>query len=514
MNTPRTSLTVKTEKKRQHFALTDAFFLQLTPEGPCSYNNNNFQWKEAETLPRLFTVKLTFSASLPRDCITVSVNVRKKLHLTIGQNITLAAGNRKVSVRFLGPHDSGYDRILCVADNVQQQLMLPPKTVLNLAVDDDAGSWRLGPLIGIFANRFPQTSRSFGEQTSFFRKLGLAATRQNSLCFVFGPEDIDWENKVVRGSIPPLPEHAATGWRTLTLPFPDVVYDRGLFPRGEKRRLASESRKILRGHPDMIMFNPAFFGKWQTHKLLSRHELLYQHLPETRLFRSMTDVYKLLQKHGSVYLKPSGGSSGKGIVRISRSLYGYAVNYRTNGNVNTREIIKGSVLEDLVKALTGARRFVVQQGLQLATVSGCPFDIRILMQRNRHGVWLRTGMAARVAKPGSYISNLHAGGHANRISAILTRVFPDLHVADQIINQIRRICALIASWVTAESNPLFGEIAIDLGIDVSGKIWIIELNAVPGRSVFRRTNSREILVQAISRPMEYAYYLAGFAADK
>lgn len=465
-------------------------------------------------MPRLLTVKLTFSASLPRDTITVSVNVQKMLQLTVGQNLTLSAGNRKVSVRFLGPHDSTYDRILCVADNVQQQLMLPPRTTVNLAVDDNSGNWRLGPLIGIFANRFPKTSRSFGEQTSFFCRLGLAATRQNSLCFVFGPEDIDWDNKVVRGSIPPLPEDAATSWRTFTFPYPDVVYDRGLFPRGDKRRLATETRKILRGHPDVKMFNPAFFGKWQTHKLLSRHEILYQHLPETRLFRSMTDVKELLQKHGCIYLKPSGGSSGKGIIRISASLYGYVVNYRTNGNVHTRELTTVSGLEDLVRALTGGRRFIVQQGLHLATITGCPFDIRVLMQKNRHGVWLRTGIAARVAKQGSYISNLHAGGHANRISATLTRVFPDLMISDKIINQIRRLCALIASWVTAEANPLFGEIAIDLGIDESGKVWVIELNAVPGRSVFRRTKSAEILAQAISRPMEYAYYLSGFSSGK
>lgn len=460
---------------------------------------------------RLFTIKLTFSASLPRGSITVSVNVQKKLKLTPGQNIVLCAGNRQVPVRFLGPHDAAYDAILCVADNIKQQLMLPSKTVLNLGIgEENPGNWRLGPLIGIFANRFPNTNKPFGEQTSFFRKLRLAASNQDSLCFAFGPEDIDWENKVIMGSIPPMPDDESTGWLTMTLPFPDVIYDRGLFTKGEKRRLATETRKILRKHPEATMFNPAFFGKWKTHQLLSRHETLKQHLPETRLLRSMADVHQLLQKHGCIYLKPSGGSSGKGIIRISQSPSGYLLNYRTNGTVNTREITKRSVLDSHIQAMTGERRYVAQQGLQLANINGCPFDIRILMQKNNHGEWLRTGMAARVAKQGCYISNLHAGGHAHRISTILTQVFPNPLITESTINHIRKICSLIVSWVTAESSPLFGEIAVDLGVDESGKIWIIELNAIPGRSVFRHTKSMEILTQSISRPMEYAYYLSGF----
>jgi hypothetical protein len=464
-------------------------------------------------LLRLYTLKLTFSASLPRDTITVSVNIQKKLSLTPGQKIVLCAGNRKVFVRYLGPHDAAYDQILCVADNVQQQLMLPPKVMLNLGASDDSNQWRIGPLIGIFANRFPKINKCFGEQTSFFRKLSLAASNQNSLCFAFGPEDIDWENKVIRGSIPPLPDDETTGWQTMTLPFPDVVYDRGLFPRGEKRRMATEARKLLRNHPEVKMFNPAFFGKWKTHQLLSRHEYLHPYLPETRLLRSTKDVHELLQKHSCIYLKPSGGSSGKGIIRVTRSSLGYLIDYRTNGIVNTREVTNRSALDSHIRSFAGDRRYIVQQGLKLATVNGCPFDIRILMQRNRHGVWLRTGMAARVAKQGCYISNLHAGGHAHRISTILTQLFPELQAADKTLNQIRRVCALIPNWVTAESSPLFGEIAIDLGVDESGKLWIIELNAIPGRSVFRRTKSMDIMAQAISRPMEYASYLSGFTAQ-
>ncbi len=457
------------------------------------------------------TVNFEYSLGLPPDSIAVSADVRKKMNLSPGRQITLWVGNRRVSVRFLGHNNPTPDRVLYVAANLQPIILLPAPATLNLAAGSNPETLRLGPLIGIFANRFSKTVKPFGEQTSFFRKLRSAADGLNAFCFAFCPSDIDWENKVIRGSIPPLPHDERSGWQTLPLPFPDVIYDRGLFPKGDKRRIATETRMVLRKYPGVKLFNPAFFGKWKTHKLLSKHEVLHGHLPKTRLYTNPADIFELLGKHGIVYLKPSGGSSGRGIIRIAVSPAGYTVNFRESGQVKALQAAKGAELAPYLKEILKGRRYIVQQGLKLARINGCPFDIRVLMQRNRSGSWLRTGMAVRVASPGNFISNLHAGGHAEKISSVLPRVFPDLNLAGKAINEIRRVCALIASWVTAEGHPLFGEIAVDLGIDESCKVWIIELNAVPGRSVFRRIKSKEILAQAISRPIEFAYFISGFA---
>ncbi len=457
-----------------------------------------------------YPVNLTCSPSLPYGRIMVSADILKNLHLNPGHPLNLCIGNRKVTVCFAGVHRTASTLSLCVADDIRQSLMLPVPITINLAVNTKQDLWRLGPLIGIFANRNDNIRRPFGEQTGFFRKLKSVAHRLNSFCFVFCPRDIDWEKKVIRGSVPPLPGDETTGWVTRVFPFPDVIYDRGLFPKGDLRHAAGEVRKILRKYPGISFFNPGFFGKWKTHRILSKHETLYRYLPETRFCHSIADVHDLLARNGTVYLKPSGGSSGRGIIRLTALPQRYIINLRVAKQVKTLEIKEQAELEKRLQQLIGGQRFIVQQGLKLAKFNGNPFDIRILMQKNRRGVWLRTGMAIRVAGSGNFISNIHAGGQAAKISSILPRVFPQLSLAGNIANDLRRLSSLIASWVTAEYDPLFGEIAIDLGIDESGRVWIIELNAVPGRSVFKRIGAADILDRAISRPMEYAFFLAGF----
>lgn len=459
---------------------------------------------------RYYSVKIITLKSLPGSSITVSTDIMKSPGLKPGGNLSLQAGNKTVRVRMLGTHGTAAGTSVFLSEKVRDSLLLPTPLILNLISGDNSDIWRLGPVIGIFANRTENSGRPFGEQTGFFRKLNSVGKNLNSLCFAFGPDDIDWESKVIRGTIPPLPD-TDQGWQTVTLPFPDAVYDRGLFPKGEKRRAASESRKILRNYPGIKFFNPAFFGKWKTHKLLSKHEVLQEHLPETMLLRSGTEIFELLERHGTVYIKPSGGSSGRGIIRITANSGGYVVSLRISRQVKSINFSDRVKLRDFILNVVGQTRYIVQQGLNLVTLHSSPLDIRVLMQKNLHGVWHRTGMAARVAGKGNYISNIHAGGRAAKISSILPLIFSDLDKVQNIQNDISRLSSLIAAWVSSEGNPLFGEIAVDLGIDTTGKIWIIELNAIPGRTVFRRIGAMKIAAHALSRPMEYACFLSGFA---
>jgi len=461
-------------------------------------------------LLKLYKVKVLCSSRLPQGWITGSVDLRRNLNLNLGQQLYLSAGNRKVPVQYAGDHDSSSILSLCVANNIQECLMLPLPLTLNLAVDSKTNLYRLGPLVGIFANRFDKLSKPFGEQTSFFRKLGAAASRLNSFCFAFSPGDIDWDNKVIYGSIPPLPSDELSGWQTTAVAFPDVIYDRGLFPRGARRGAATAVRKVLRKYPGVKFFNPAFFGKWKTHRLLSKHEILCRYLPETRLYTSMADIWEMLARHRTVYIKPCGGSSGKGIIRITSASDCFTVGYRTTRELKTVEFSDRNDLQNHLSGRMGNHRYIIQQGLDLAKINGSPFDVRILMQKNHQGRWLRTGMAVRVAGKQNFITNLHAGGHAARISDVLPEAFANPELIHKILSEIKRLCLLIASWVSAEYNPLFGEIAVDLGINELGKVWIIELNAVPGRSVFRRIGATGIQSRAVSRPMEYASFLAGF----
>jgi hypothetical protein len=58
------------------------------------------------------------------------------------------------------------------------------------------------------------------------------------------------------------------------------------------------------------------------------------------------------------------------------------------------------------------RPYIVQQGLNLATYRGCPFDLRIIYQKDGKGEWQISKKFVRVAPAGSSISNLYSGGRA------------------------------------------------------------------------------------------------------
>lgn len=457
-----------------------------------------------------YTVKIITSNRLPENAITISSALRKLSGVNPGQQIIFIFGSRKISATIMNYHNSGSELSIYFGKKISNTLLLPPSTAINLLVNTSKSTWRLGPLIGIFANRFDKKNKPFGEQTNFFRKLSKEAKKLNSYLFVFSPGDIDWANKAINGSIPKNPEDSSSEWKNLTFPFPDVIYDRGLFPKGPKRARATQARKILRNYPGLKFFNPAFFGKWKTHKLLSKHEILINHLPDTKLYSSGKDVSQMLRKYGSLYLKPSGGSSGKGIMKLSLNGQEKVLKYRYLKQVHTLQFKDFEQMNLRLNSVIGDKRYIVQQAINLSCINECPFDIRVIMQRDINGQWKRTGMAARVAQKGNFLSNIHAGGHAAKITDVLKTIFSSRQQVELILNNIRRVCSLAAAWVSTEGNPLFGEFAIDLGIDQSGMVWIIELNAIPGRSVFRKIKAGEIAKKALARPIEYAYYLSGF----
>ena len=51
------------------------------------------------------------------------------------------------------------------------------------------------------------------------------------------------------------------------------------------------------------------------------------------------------------------------------------------------------------------------------------------------------------------------------------------------------------------------EMALDLAIDRSGHIWLLEVNPKPAREVFIQAGERETYRRAIIRPLEYAIWL-------
>ena len=135
-------------------------------------------------------------------------------------------------------------------------------------------------------------------------------------------------------------------------------------------------------------------------------------------------------------------------------------------------------------------RYVMQPYLPLNTPEGRPYDLRMLIQKNERGEWMTTGMAIRTGKPHGLTSNLHGGGRAEKAVPFLLRHFHRDQVSD-IMEKIRWLAAVVPPHIERHHGRLL-ELGLDVGIDTDGRIWLLEVNSKPGRSVFVLSGQKEV----------------------
>lgn len=346
----------------------------------------------------------------------------------------------------------------------------------------------------------------FGNQR-FYRTLCTIGHKQGLLVFVFSPEQIDWSSGTVSGySI----GASAGRWSRKRYPLPDLIYDRCFF-RTKTSYLAYRSHvRKLRRLRSVTFLGHGLHGKRQVHDILSGDGDIARYLPQTRLFDSLPELKRWLSERGQLFMKPQGGSQGRNVLHIRAAPFGpypIVVKGRNAGNRLFRCGFTSTMqLYRWLKERTAGRRYMMQPYLELTTSAGEPFDIRSFVQKNKDGRWQLIGMAMRKGKPGSLTSNLHGGGHAEQVWPFLQEHYGEK--AADIMENMQALSMRIAETLEREHGRLV-ELGIDLGIDKSGELWILEANSKPGRTIFLHTQDKPARRLAISNPIHYACYLWG-----
>lgn len=233
---------------------------------------------------------------------------------------------------------------------------------------------------------------------------------------------------------------------------------------------------------------------------------MHRWLPETCHYQP-TAFREMLTRYRYVFVKPSNGTGGRGILRIKKTATGYELLGRTKQrNKIQLRLTSTQALSKRVKSWAQGELFVVQQGLALDLIPGRSVDIRLMIQKNSEGQWSVTGLGVRVGGNKSATSNLHGGGKAIPASEFLTPRF-----GSQQTFAIIRECHDLAHQTASTLEKHFGrliELGLDIGIDVNGRVWLIEVNPKPGREIFRQLGQKTRYEQSIKRPIEYALYLS------
>ncbi|MGI6343590.1 MAG: YheC/YheD family protein [Bacillota bacterium] len=362
----------------------------------------------------------------------------------------------------------------------------------SVAFQLDGDHLRLGPVLGILtAGPGPVPGNR-----QMFRYVSRAARQSGLLAYVFRPEDVDWQRRVVRG------HQWQGGWRPGSFPLPDVVYNR--IPNRQLEfspaTLSCKRRLAQRG---IALFNPRFLDKQRLARLLSRDPAVSAHLPWTKTVRSLSDIDQAARRFGAVYLKPQYSFAGKGILRLSRFASGWVLRHRQNNRNLQHRFGSFTAASPTLRTLMGGKRYMVQQGISLAQFRGRNFDVRLLAQKGAQGQWQVTGMGVRVAGAGSITTHVPNGGYIAPIERVLPEVFGADH--PQVMARVRDLALSIAPRVEAGYRGLFGEMSMDIGIDRQGYPWFFEANAKP-----MKFDEDRIRVKGLQTLISYVRHLARF----
>lgn len=364
------------------------------------------------------------------------------------------------------------------------------------------------PLFGVLLLAIPRGQKpgaGWRQLEQFTHAAGLRA------CW-FSIRDVDLQHNRVDAWICKRSANGVRTWQKTRLRLPDVVYDNVPVPTRNREDVMRIKRHLRqKGIP---YFNPPLGTKPQLGKWLQSYPALYQHHPETLFQPSCTDVPALLKRHRAVYLKPFLGRGGIGILEISQLK---TPNANANANAATYQVrssLYGAQGKELHKQMTHAEllsflqnefrrtRYFLQAGCDLMHIDRCKIDIRAHMQRDRQGRWQCVGLVVKQGKANAIVSNYHLGGALHTWAWLQQRTQAQqipLPTEQQVIVLAQKIATAYAA-----KAPHLGCLGFDLGIDTRGRIWLLDINSPPSRSLLPPAGRRRSL-QLIA---EFASYLA------
>jgi glutathione synthase/RimK-type ligase-like ATP-grasp enzyme len=258
------------------------------------------------------------------------------------------------------------------------------------------------------------------------------------------------------------------------------------------------------------LFNTARFTKLHLYLYLVKNKTLFKYLPPTTFCKDYNLVKRFINRYENVILKPANLSRGRGICIINRVNGIYLVSdYRRKPNLEIA-INNDEELQAFFERNTDLfKGYLIQKRLELAKVDDQPYDIRIVMQKEKPQEWKCNGIECRVAAKKSLLTNISQGGFALTIDEALERSFNLTESQREDKKQeLYSLCLSLCEHLDKMGHH-FAEFGIDIAIDEDGTMWIIEANVFPSFKGFKLMDYKTYLNIRYA-PMLYAASLAGF----
>jgi len=223
-------------------------------------------------------------------------------------------------------------------------------------------------------------------------------------------------------------------------------------------------------------------GKYWFHRIFQKEPAIKGYLPSTAIC-TPSSLNTYLKKYSMVYIKPTGGGRGIGVIKAwrKRDQYFFVIEKGEKSSCDS--------VQKLYKKLKLASKktHIVQQGIKLAKLNGRPFDIRLMMMRNKDGKWSHIGMVAKVAGRKSIITNVARGkGYVTTVDEAMKK---SLGLGRNKIASLKKEMIQLAH----DCNRVYSkhrydwQIGYDIAVDKNSKVWLIEANpSNPAHFLFKK----------------------------
>jgi hypothetical protein len=398
------------------------------------------------------------------------------------------------------------DNTVEISSNIAKALGLSQGMITNLVIKNNKVC--LGPVMGIFVNRFAIKKMIKQEPSFRYTELWKANKDSNLIPYFFSINDVDFINKRINGTYY---NEEKQIWDQKSFPLLEILYDRGGGFSKKQKAMSKYIRNQLNLNKNLKKLNARhYFDKWEVYKHLVQHEDMKSYIPFTALYREPYDLIEIFDKSSTIYIKSCCGSNGREVVRVIKSGdKSYHLSY-------FHEILveyKLKSLEELVnkiETIFKKKKIILQSAIDVIELDGRNIDMRATVQRNGSGELGIYSHPVRLGQKGCPITSTKSGSTVYMFDDFFSKHY---NYTEEYITELKTKVddMLIKSYIyTEKAYGSFGELGIDFAIDKNGNIWFIECNAKPGKDSMYLSYDKDTIKMAFQNPLEYAKYICGF----
>lgn len=354
------------------------------------------------------------------------------------------------------------------------------------------------PLIGILTVH-AEHCHPFAGRKSNFIDIIKTGQKRGAIVFVFTPDSVHWPSETITGF---MYQPTTKQWKRCTFPLPDVVYNR-IPSRGQERSAdVQKCIRKLKNIPNLTLFNPHFFNKHELYQILEQSPSLKSHLPQTDSLGSQNDLKNMLSAHKHLYLKPTKGKAGAGIMKVSShpSSNRFTLYIQKKNVPKKMEMRSFKQLWSKIQKHNISSPYIMQQGIPLAKIDRCPFDFRVLVQKDGQGKWQIAGLGLRVAGVNRITTHVPRGGRIETPTRVLNQLFSK----EKAVHIEKRVKTLAIDITKELDNhySLLGEMSMDIGLDKNENLWFFEANSKP-----MKFDEPDIRRRSLENIIDYSQYV-------